>query len=216
MANKDPQLGKNVGKLLRSLNIESPIGLVTNQNTTSIAQLTHILSSLGLNVQDASIKDTPRRVIKMYQEELFYGLNYDNFPAVSHFNIGDASDNIVIERNVQIHSVCEHHLIPFIGVAHIAYIPNKKVVGLSKLNRITDFFARRPQVQERLTAQIKAALEYILDTQDVAVIISAEHMCVKLRGIKDQNSSTITSAMGGRFMTKKALRAELLTLIGLK
>lgn len=211
------EIAEKVRKHLETLNLETPMTDYRDTYKESVDSMHALLKGFGLDTTNNSIQDTPKRVVDMYRDELFIGLDYSNFPNISMFDLGEkAKGNIVVERNIQIHSVCEHHLIPFIGCAHIAYIPNKRVIGLSKLNRVADFFSRRPQVQERLTEQIKEALVCILETTDVAVIVDTEHMCVKLRGVKDQNSSTITSAMGGRFMDNGVLRAELLTLIGMK
>jgi GTP cyclohydrolase I len=147
----------------------------------------------------------------MYTEEIFYGLDYNNFPVCSQFNNHMQYDEM-ISVSAQIKSVCEHHFLPFLGTAYCAYIPESKVIGLSKICRVADFFARRPQVQERLTAQIHASLQLILSTESVAVVIQATHDCVKLRGIQDPESTTTTSKLGGKFMSNPALRQEFLAL----
>jgi GTP cyclohydrolase I len=147
----------------------------------------------------------------MWCEEIFTGLDYQNFPKCTTIENGMAYDEM-ISCKASVMSCCEHHLVPFIGICYAAYIPNEKVVGLSKINRIVDFFSRRPQVQERLTLQISETLRYILKTDDVAVVIKAEHMCVKLRGVKDAASETITSKMSGKFLSNPSLRAEFLSL----
>jgi len=170
-----------------------------------------ILKILGMDLQDDSLRETPHRVAKMYCDEVFYGLNYNNFPKCSTFENKMQIDEM-ISGSCSIKSFCEHHLVPFIGVAHIAYIPNTKILGLSKFNRVADFFARRPQVQERLTSQILETLKLVVDTNDVAVVIRATHYCVHLRGVQDLNSVTVTSKMSGKFMDVPELRAEFLAL----
>jgi GTP cyclohydrolase I len=166
---------------------------------------------MGLNLEDDSLIDTPKRMAKMYINEIFYGLNYDNFPKATKVENKFKYDEMVLERNIVVNSTCEHHLLPIVGSAFVAYIPTKPVVGLSKLNRIVDFFARRPQVQERLTAQISEALKFLLQTEDVAVVIEAEHLCVKTRGVIDPCSDTITSSLSGKFRDP-AMRAEFFAL----
>lgn len=158
-----------------------------------------IMKILGLNVEDPSIKDTPKRVAEMYIYELFKGLDLTNKPEVRLFPNPYEYQEPVIQRNISVKSICEHHFIPFIGVAHVGYMPKEHVIGLSKLSRIVDFYSRRPQVQERLTEQIAFELKRILNTEDVFVIIEAEHFCVKIRGIQDQESITVTSHFSGIF-----------------
>jgi GTP cyclohydrolase I len=213
MAKNDPTLGAKVAQHLQSLSIETPI-LQGVDHSKLISACAGLVASLGLDTADDSINATPTRLAEMYANELCYGLNYDNFPKCTVIENKMRYDELVIERDIKVHSMCEHHFVPFIGVAHIAYLPSTKVLGLSKLNRVTDFFCRRPQVQERLTEQVAAALSFILGTEDVAVIISAEHMCVKLRGVQDQCSSTVTSKMLGKFREKPELRMEFLSLAG--
>jgi GTP cyclohydrolase IA len=165
-----------------------------------------IMHTLGLDLADDSLQGTPRRVAKMYVREIFKGLNSANAPAVTTFENKYQYKRLVIERNIPLQSTCEHHFQPIFGVAHVAYIPNGRVVGLSKLNRIVDFFARRPQVQERLTVEIAKALKAHLQSEDVAVYIDARHMCVQARGIEHHGASTITAEYSGKFlseMTKK-------------
>ncbi len=159
-----------------------------------------IMSTLGLDMNDESLSDTPLRVAKMYLNETFRGLNPANEPEVTLFNNNYQYNQMLVERDITIYSTCEHHLVPIIGRAHIAYYSTGKVIGLSKLNRIADYYARRPQVQERLTMQISDALKKALDTDDVAVIIDASHMCVASRGIRDVNSSTTTCEYSGKFL----------------
>lgn len=159
-----------------------------------------IMSVLGLNLKNDSLKDTPGRVAKMFVKEIFSGLNPENKPKVSLFKKSFHSDQMIVERDITIYSYCEHHFVPIIGRAHIAYFANEFVIGLSKLNRIVQFYAKRPQLQERLTHQISEELIKILDTKDVAVVIEADHLCIKSRGIEDINSRTLTSEYNGRFL----------------
>lgn len=167
-----------------------------------------IMQALGLDLKDDSLNETPRRIAKMYLNEIFWGLDYNNFPKITTIENKMQYANMLIERHIKVSSTCEHHFIPMIGEAFIAYIPNKKVIGLSKINRIVEFFSRRPQVQERLTEQIFHTLCMLLETENVAVLIKAEHTCVKLRGVEDTNSDTVTSRLGGKFFEGAALRNE--------
>ncbi|EGR27904.1 hypothetical protein IMG5_186930 [Ichthyophthirius multifiliis] len=159
---------------------------------------------------DDSIKDTPSRIAKMYVNEIFSGLNYENFPAMTTIDNKMQYDEMVKVNKISFTTTCEHHFITFDGYANVAYIPKNKVLGLSKINRIVKFFSQRPQVQERLTQQILAALQTIVETDNVAVHIDATHYCVKARGIMDQNSTTTTYAFGGIFSTNKDMRKEFL------
>ncbi|WP_290696734.1 GTP cyclohydrolase I FolE [Lacinutrix sp.] len=161
-----------------------------------------IMTVLGLDLADDSLKGTPKRVAKMYVEELFSGLNPLNMPDITLFDNKYQYNQMLVEKNITFYSNCEHHFVPIIGKAHVAYISSGKVIGLSKLNRIVQHFAKRPQVQERLTNQIASELKTILNTEDVAVIIDAKHLCVSSRGIKDDASTTITSYYGGAFKTQ--------------
>lgn len=215
MSEKDPELGKLVHEHLKKNNVETPMtdnnALTNIQREVKLAEATRdMVASLGLNMDDDSIKGTPARITKMYAKEIFYGLDYRNFPKCSVFENKMGYDEMVAVH-CTVMSVCEHHFVPFVGTANVAYIPGTKVIGLSKFNRVVDFFARRPQVQERLTEQIHAALCFILGTYDVAVVIKAEHMCVKLRGVKD-DSYTVTSRLRGKFKENDALRNEFLAL----
>lgn len=167
-----------------------------------------ILESLGMDLTDDSITETPRRVAKMYVNELFTGLNPDNFPKITVQENKFNYDQMLIETNIDILSFCEHHFQPIVGKAHIAYIPNEKVLGLSKLNRVASHFARRPQVQERLTEQIHKCLQEVLGCENVAVVIDAEHFCVKMRGVEQQQCVTRTSALGGSFKDNTDCRNE--------
>ncbi|MFY0605046.1 MAG: GTP cyclohydrolase I FolE [Flavobacteriaceae bacterium] len=160
-----------------------------------------IMDVMGLDLTDDSLKGTPDRVAKMYIDEIFSGLNPNNKPKVALFDNKYQYNQMLVEKNITFYSNCEHHFVPIIGKAHVAYISSGKVIGLSKLNRIVQYYAKRPQVQERLTNQIANELKKILDTENVAVIIDAKHLCVSSRGIKDDTSSTVTSFYGGEFNT---------------
>lgn len=167
---------------------------------------TEIMNTLGLDLTDDSLKGTPERVARMYVKEIFAGLNPGNKPAVSLFDNKYRYKQMLVEKNITIYSNCEHHFVPIIGKAHIAYISSGKVIGLSKLNRIVQYFAQRPQVQERLTMQIANELRSVLETDDVAVVIDAVHLCVAARGIKDVSSSTVTGEYGGAFLSVERKR----------
>ena len=167
-----------------------------------------IMNVMGLDLTDDSLKGTPKRVAKMYIDEIFSGLNPANKPKVALFDNKYQYNQMLVEKNITFYSNCEHHFVPIIGKAHVAYISSGKVIGLSKLNRIVQYYAKRPQVQERLTNQIAEELKGILETDDVAVIIDAKHLCVSYRGVKDDTSSTVTSYFGGKFNTQEKI-AEL-------
>lgn len=158
-----------------------------------------IMDILGLDRTDDSLSGTPRRVAKMYVKEIFSGLNPANFPDIKLFENKYQYNQMLVEKNILFYSNCEHHFVPIIGKAHVAYISSGKVIGLSKINRVVQHFAKRPQVQERLTMQITEALKKVLETEDVAVVIDATHLCVSSRGVKDVNSSTVTSHFSGQF-----------------
>ena len=160
-----------------------------------------IMDVMGLDLTDDSLKGTPERVAKMYIDEIFSGLNPNNKPKIALFDNIYQYNQMLVEKNITFYSNCEHHFVPIIGKAHIAYISSGKVIGLSKLNRIVQYYAKRPQVQERLTNQIAEDLKNTLQTDDVAVIIDAKHLCVSSRGIKDDTSATVTSYYGGKFNT---------------
>ena len=159
-----------------------------------------IMNILGLDMEDDSLKDTPLRVAKMYVKEIFSGLNPENKPDVTLFENKYKFNEMLVEKNITFYSNCEHHFVPFFGKAHVAYISTGSVIGLSKINRIVRYFAQRPQVQERLTVQIANEIKQILKTEDVAVVIEADHLCVASRGVGDVNSSTITSSYHGKFL----------------
>ena len=205
-------LGELVRLNLQKKGIETPHSKMSSRADEQIQyHMRGIMTSLGLNLDDDSLRETPFRVTKMYTQEVFYGLNYANFPKCTTIDNKMHYDEMIATK-CSIRSMCEHHFVPFIGTAWIAYLPKTKILGLSKFNRVTDFFSRRPQVQERLTAQITATLQLILETQDVACVIRAQHMCVQLRGSQDHIGETVTSQMGGRFLKKPALRQEFLDL----
>ncbi len=169
-----------------------------------------IMHVLGLDLTDESLRDTPRRVAKMYVKEIFSGLNPENKPQPTLFGNKFKFNEMLVEKNITIYSCCEHHFVPIIGKAHIAYFPKNRVIGLSKLNRIAQYYAKRPQVQERLTMQIASELKETLQTDDVAVVIDADHLCVASRGVNDVNSSTITSSYHGKFLNDET-RKEFLS-----
>ncbi|MCS6904116.1 MAG: GTP cyclohydrolase I FolE [Bacteroidia bacterium] len=158
-----------------------------------------IMQTLGLDLEDDSLAGTPYRVAKMYVEEVFAGLDPKNMPKVALFENKYAYNEMLIEKNITVHSMCEHHFVPIIGEAHVGYISSGKVIGLSKINRIVKYFCKRPQVQERLTCEIAEHLAQVLETKDVAVIINAKHYCVAMRGIEDNTSTTITAVYKGKF-----------------
>ncbi|MEI2710445.1 MAG: GTP cyclohydrolase I FolE [Chitinophagaceae bacterium] len=162
-----------------------------------------IMNIMGLDLTDDSLKGTPKRVAKMYIKEIFSGLNPANKPAMALFENKYKYNEMLVEKNISFYSNCEHHFVPIIGKAHVAYISNGKVIGLSKLNRLVEYFAKRPQVQERLTMQIGKDLQKVLGTDDVAVVIDAKHLCVASRGVEDDTSSTITAFYGGAFKDEK-------------
>lgn len=175
---------------------------------------TGIMETLGLDLTDDSLKGTPKRVAKMYVQEIFNGLNPANKPKIALFDNKYKYNQMLVEKDITFYSNCEHHFVPIFGKAHVAYISNGKVIGLSKLNRIVQYFAKRPQVQERMTMQIAKELQQILQTEDVAVIMDAKHLCVSSRGVQDNDSATVTSFYGGKF-ENEITRQELFKYIGL-
>lgn len=172
--------------------------------------LTEVVSTLGLDLTDDSLAETPHRIAKMYVHEIFSGLDYDNFPKISVIENKMSVDEMVKVSDIDLTSTCEHHFITIDGLAEVAYIPENKILGLSKINRIVRFFAQRPQVQERLTQQILVAIQTLVETENVAVTIKATHYCVKSRGVMDANSETSTTALGGIFKTNPQTRSEFL------
>jgi len=203
-----------------STNAQNPLrqdafDLSDDQKIESIKKdVENILQTLGMDLTDDSLKGTPNRVAKMFVKEIFGGLNPNKKPSSSTFEIHYKYGEMLVEKNITIYSTCEHHLLPIVGRAHVAYISNGTVVGLSKMNRIVDYFAKRPQVQERLTMQIVQELKKVLNTEDVACVIDAKHLCVNSRGIRDIESSTVTSEFGGRFK-EEGVRREFIDYIKL-
>lgn len=212
----DPELGMRVNAHLTKLGINTPMITQNLSSEQQIEQLVPyvagILTTLGLDLSDDSLEETPLRVAKMYVKEIFAGLKPENFPKCTTVeNKFSHGDEFVCEKNITVFSDCEHHIRPIIGVAHVAYIPKAKVLGLSKLNRIVQYFAQRPQVQERLTHQIAEALAFVVESDDVIVLVDAGHTCVSQRGIRDTKSSTATLAAKGVFAEHNSrLRQEFL------
>jgi GTP cyclohydrolase I len=208
---KDPILGQKVGKHLKDLQIDNLI-----ENPMDYEKITQsiigLINGLGLSLTDESITKTPKRVTNFFMGELFYGLNYNNFPKITFNPNKYGYTEPVIAKNVSFKSTCEHHLVTISGEAFVAYIPKNQIIGLSKLNRIVDFFAKRPQVQERVTLQIFHALQYILATEDIAVVINATHHCITMRGINDHNVKNVTYKFGGKFANSE-MKREFLELI---
>ncbi|MDX1351209.1 MAG: GTP cyclohydrolase I FolE [Putridiphycobacter sp.] len=178
-------------------------------------KFTEIMETLGLDLTDDSLKSTPKRVAKMYVKELFGGLNPDTAPKNSTFENKYNYTEMLVEKDITVYSTCEHHFLPIVGKAHVAYFSNGKVIGLSKMNRIVDHYAKRPSVQERLTKQIVSHLQSFLGTEDVACVIDAKHLCVNSRGIKDIQSSTVTAEFGGKF-AEADIRKEFLNYVQMK
>lgn len=213
----DLGLGERVRDHLISLGLETPMqenGLSSAAKIGSITEdVRSMLSTIGMDLTDDSLADTPKRVAKMYVNELFWGLDYNNFPKITVIENKMHYDELLVERGILVQSNCEHHMLPIIGKAYVGYIPDQKVPGLSKINRVVEFFSRRPQVQERLTAQIFEALCFVLDTRNVAVTIAAEHFCVKTRGVEDPCSDTVTTKLGGLFKDSPQVRQEFYSMI---
>ena len=213
----DPELGHRVHEHLVLNRVETPTvpsDLSDADKTNAIEpHFRGIMETLGLDLTDDSLIDSPRRVAKMFVSEIFWGLDYDNFPKCTAVENKMRYDEMVVERNISVMSSCEHHFVVIDGNATVAYIPGQHVLGLSKLNRIVEYFSKRPQIQERLTEQIYFALQYILGTDDIAVVVDAIHYCVRSRGVEDHGSSTVTSKLGGRFRSDPALRAEFMSIV---
>jgi GTP cyclohydrolase I len=214
----DSELGLRVHLYLKEMGVETPgvncntVQFTNGDKIRSISEnVKSAMTFMGMDLSDDSLRDTPNRVAKMWVNELFCGMDIDAFPKCTMVDNKMKYDEMVLERNIAVMSVCEHHWATIDGIANIAYMPGSKVLGLSKLNRIVEYFARRGQIQERLTAQIYHALSLILETEDVAVVIDARHYCVKARGVRDQNSRTTTSKIGGMFRDGH-VRAEFMSL----
>ena len=194
--------------------LETPMidtGLNAEEKYERIKELmSDVVATLGLDLSDDSLAETPHRIAKMYVHEIFSGLDYSEFPKLSVIDNKMGANEMVKVRDIDLTSTCEHHFVTIDGVAKVAYIPKDKIIGLSKINRVVQFFGRRPQVQERLTRQILVALQALLKTDDVAVSIDATHYCVKSRGVQDSNSQTSTTALGGCFKENIHTRAEFL------
>ena len=212
----DPHLGQKVHEYLVSVGVETPVtknGLSSKEKIDKIEDnFNQILDTLGLDRSDDSLIDTPKRIAKMYVNEIFWGLDYEAFPKATVVENKMKYNEMVIVKNISVQSNCEHHFVVIDGLASVAYVPKEKVLGLSKINRIVEYFAKRPQIQERLTEQVYHALSFILETEDVAVMIDAQHYCVKSRGVEDTGSSTITSRLGGGFKSDHKARTEFLSL----
>jgi GTP cyclohydrolase I len=215
----DPELGQQVHEHLVKMGVETPINSIKKRNLDRKDQIAiiegnfaEIMRALGLDLTDDSLIDTPKRVAKMYVNEIFWGLDYDAFPKCTTVDNKMKYNEMVVERNVNVQSNCEHHFVIIDGLATVAYVPKDKVLGLSKINRIVEYFSKRPQIQERLTEQVFHALQFILETEDVAVLIDARHYCVKSRGVEDTGSSTVTVRLGGGFKTDPAARNEFLSI----
>lgn len=208
----DPVLGQLVHQHLVAMGVETPMKPNNLSRTDKIAiietKFRDIMEALGLDLEDDSLIETPKRVAKMYVGEIFWSLDFEAFPKCTTVDNKMKYDEMVVERNINVQSNCEHHFVVIDGLATVAYVPKQKVLGLSKINRIVEYFSKRPQIQERLTEQIFHALQFILETDDVAVMIDAQHFCVKSRGVEDAGSSTITSKLGGGFKSDPAARAE--------
>jgi GTP cyclohydrolase I len=185
----DPALGQKVHEYLVSVGVETPVidnGLSRKEKIDKIeGHFDEIVGTLGLDLKDDSLMDTPKRVAKMYVNEIFWGLDYDAFPKATVVENKMNYNEMIVERNISVQSNCEHHFVVIDGLATVAYVPKKNVLGLSKINRIVEYFSKRPQIQERLTEQIYHALAFILDTENVAVMVDAQHYCVKSRGVED-------------------------------
>ena len=219
MTNSD-QINDALGENHIATNAQNPVRIdafnLTDETKIELIKkdVENILQTLGMDLTDDSIKGTPNRVAKMFVKEIFGGLNPNKKPKASTFDNNYKYGEMLVEKNITLYSTCEHHLLPIIGKAHVAYISNGTVVGLSKMNRIVDYYAKRPQVQERLTMQIVQELQDVLGTQDVACVIDAKHLCVNSRGIRDNESSTVTSEYGGKFK-EESTRREFLDYIKL-
>ncbi len=198
---KDHQLGNDVKENLLKLNIESPI--ISKPNIQEIRDgISKVISGLGLSLECESIKKSPERITKFYVNELFFGLDYNNFPKITFNHNKYNYSEPVISRNISFKSTCEHHFVTINGRAFVSYIPKDKVIGLSKINRIVEFFSKRPQVQERATLQIFHTLPFILETEDIAIVIKAEHHCITMRGVTDHDVDNITYKFGGQFLNE--------------
>ncbi|MBF0597070.1 GTP cyclohydrolase I FolE [Faecalibacter rhinopitheci] len=218
----DKHLHDEIGDDHMSANLETPLRndafeLSVEEKVEMIeADFRHIMETLGLDLTDDSLKGTPKRVAKMFVKEIFGGLLPECKPGMSTFDNKYNYNQMLVEKDIVVYSTCEHHFLPIVGRAHVGYISKGRVIGLSKMNRIVEYYAKRPQVQERLTMQIVKAMQEALGTDDVACIIDAKHLCVNSRGIKDIESSTVTAEFGGEFKENEQLRKEFISYIGMK
>lgn len=218
----DKHLHDEIGDDHMSANLETPLRddafeLSVEEKVEMIeADFRHIMETLGLDLTDDSLKGTPKRVAKMFVKEIFGGLLPERKPGMSTFDNKYNYNQMLVEKDIVVYSTCEHHFLPIVGRAHVGYISKGKVIGLSKMNRIVEYYAKRPQVQERLTMQVVKAMQEALGTDDVACIIDAKHLCVNSRGIKDIESSTVTAEFGGEFKDNEQLRKEFIAYIGMK
>ncbi len=205
---KNDEIGKNhIGTSAKTPLRADAFAISDEEKIVKIQQnVKEIMETLGLDLTDDSLKGTPKRVAKAYVNEIFGGLHPNKKPKASTFDNNYKYGEMLVEKNIVVYSTCEHHFLPIVGRAHVAYISKGRVIGLSKMNRIVDYFAKRPQVQERLTMQIVQAMQEALGTQDVACVIDAKHLCVNSRGVKDIESSTVTSEFGGAFKNKETKR----------
>lgn len=214
----EKELHESIGEMHQSTSYDTPLkpdAFVMDDETKIQLIEKHfeeIMDILGLDLTDDSLKGTPYRVAKMYVKEIFHGLNPKNKPEVKLFENKYQYNEMLVEKNITFYSNCEHHFVPIVGKAHVAYISSGKIVGLSKINRIVQYFAKRPQVQERLTVQIAKELEKVLETEDIAVLIEAKHFCIASRGVSDVDSYTVTAEYSGKFLEKDT-KNEFLTYI---
>lgn len=219
----DAALGKEIHDYLVSKNVESPIDYKRYDSMSNECKITEIsnrlkesLEIMGFDLTNDSVCDTPKRVAKMWVQEIMSGLDYDKFPRIMTFDNKFGASSMVVQRNVKSMSLCSHHMVTIDGKAQVAYIPKNKVIGLSKIARIVDFFSRRPQEAERLTLQIFYALQYVLETDDVAVYLEGVHYCMKCRGVNDSEAFTSTVHLGGVFESDHMVRKEFYDLVNSK
>lgn len=217
MSKKDAELGKKVHQYLLDKGVETPMTVGLHEPGYKRQEIEYhfgqIMDVLGLDRTDDSLIETPKRVAKMYVDEIFSGLDYDNFPKCTAVDNKMAYDEMVVERSIVAISSCEHHFVTIDQKVDVAYIPKKKVLGLSKLNRIAKFFAQRPQIQERYAEQLFHALAFILETEDIAVVVNGKHYCVAQRGVEDTSSWTVTSKLGGCFKEDPRVRKEFMDIL---
>lgn len=219
MYSKDPVLGMAIHQLLLAKQVENPVffGKLNADNFALVQQkFKELLEVIGMDLTNTSVADTPKRTTKFFINELFYGLDYNNFPKMTTNPNDYAYHRPLFSQAIYFNSTCEHHLVSISGYAYLAYIPKDKVIGLSKLNRIVDFFAKRPQVQERVTRQIFFALQEILGTEDVAIGIQAKHHCIAIRGVRDDSTKNLTVEFGGQFESNQQLQTAMYNMMNHK